>query len=65
MYAIGQLITQVIGRDKKKKRQVVERLGDKKLNKGYRKLDELVRVGSCSTENLKNLPDALGLAPKL
>ncbi len=41
------------------------RLGHKKLNNGYRKLDEVIRGGSCSKQNRKNLPAALGLPPEV
>ncbi len=61
MYAIGRLICQVIGQSKEKKKEVVQKLGYQNLNKGYRRLKELIETGYCPEEMGKKLPFALGV----
>ena len=61
MYAIGKLIYQTIDRDKQKKQEVVEKLGYKNISKGLRRLDDLIKSGSCHKEIHDRLPFALGV----
>ena len=65
MYEISRLINHVIGGNKNKKRDVVEKLGYKyDLYKGYSRLRGLLQTGKCNSEISENLPEALGIDKK-
>ncbi len=62
MYEISRLINHVIGNDKNKEKEVVEKLGFRDdLYKGYSRLRGLILSGKCDAELRKRLPKALGI----
>ena len=60
MYAIGKLVTDVFGRDKDKKKELLREMGYTNLGKGFSNLDKLIKEGSCSKDFGENLIKTLG-----
>ena len=58
MYAISRLINDVISSSKELKREVILRLGYQNLNKGYRRLNNLIETGECPMSLKDMLPKA-------
>lgn len=59
MYAITQMILEVIGEDRARWRQWVDRLGYRNSAKGLRRLDELLTTGRCPAEFAARLREVL------
>ena len=60
MYAIGRLLTDIFGRDKNKKRELLRKMGYTNFGKGFSRLDKLIKEGFCSQDFGENLIKALG-----
>jgi len=65
MYKISELILRYTSRSKEDKLNIVKKLGYKNLNKGFRRLDNLIQTGQCPDSLRKKLPTALGLEPSV
>jgi hypothetical protein len=65
MFAIGELINQIIAGDKKRKRKIIEQLGYSNINKGFKRLNKLINSGICHEDLRMKLPDALDLKPEI
>lgn len=65
MYEISRLIKEVLSNSKERKRQVVRNLGYKNLNKGYRRLYDLLEEGICPDSSREKLPKALNIEKEL
>lgn len=65
MYAISRLINDVISSSKHCKRNIVLSLGYQNINKGYRRLNNLIETGECPMSLKDMLPKALNLDEEL
>jgi len=61
MYAISRLINDVISSSKHCKRNIVLSLGYQNINKGYRRLNNLIETGECPMSLKDMLPKALNI----
>ncbi len=64
MYAITQMILEVIGEDRARRRQLVARLGYRNTAKGLRRLDELLTTGRCPAQFAARLREVLPVASR-
>ena len=65
MYAISRLINDVISSSKHCKRNIVLSLGYQNINKGYRRLNNLIETGECPMSLKDMLPKALNVDEEL
>ena len=65
MYAISRLIHDVISSSKHCKRNIVLSLGYQNINKGYRRLNNLIETGECPMSLKDMLPKALNVDEEL
>ena len=65
MYAISKLINDVISSSNHCKRNIVLSLGYQNINKGYRRLNNLIETGECPMSLKDMLPKALNVDEEL